>query len=60
MSDIALDQVVTLAFKLSITEQAKRLERVPAHLAHEVETPQPMAFIKRLDWAYLRDMVAAN
>ncbi|MHB8629081.1 MAG: hypothetical protein ACYDBJ_12715 [Aggregatilineales bacterium] len=37
MSDIALDQVVELALKLTVVEQAKLLERVAAHLAHEVE-----------------------
>ena len=49
MSDIALDQVVALAFKLSIAEQAKLLERVAAHLAREVETPQPMGLAASLD-----------
>ena len=48
MSDIAIDQVVTLAFKLSITEQAKRLERVATHLAREVEALQPMALAESL------------
>ncbi len=38
MSEAALDQVVELALKLTITEQAKLLERVAAHLAHEVES----------------------
>ena len=37
MSDMELDQVVELAFRLTIAEQAKLLERVAAHLAHEVE-----------------------
>jgi hypothetical protein len=38
MSDAALEQVFELAVKLSIHEQAKLLERVAAHLAHEVDT----------------------
>ena len=41
MSVISLDQVVALASKLSIAEQAKLIERVAAHLAREIETPQP-------------------
>ena len=49
MSDIALDQAVALAFKLSITEQAKLIGRVAAHLAREVETPQPMGLAESLD-----------
>ena len=49
MSDIALDQVVALALKLSIAEQAKLLERVAAHLAREVETPQLMGLAESLD-----------
>ena len=40
MSDAALDQVVELALKLTVQEQAKLLERVAAHLAREVETPE--------------------
>jgi hypothetical protein len=39
MSDIALDQVVELALKLSVAEQAKLLERVAANLAREVDEP---------------------
>jgi hypothetical protein len=37
MSDAALDQVVELALKLTVSEQAKLLERVAANLAREVE-----------------------
>jgi hypothetical protein len=40
MSDIALDQVVALALKLSATEQAKLLERVAANLSQTIEQPQ--------------------
>ena len=39
MSDIVLDQVVALALQLSISEQAKLLERVAANLAREVDEP---------------------
>jgi hypothetical protein len=41
MSDVALDQVVELALKLSVAEQAKLLERVAAHLAREVDETLP-------------------
>ncbi|CAG0977058.1 hypothetical protein ANRL4_01630 [Anaerolineae bacterium] len=43
MSDVALDQVVELAFKLTIADQAKLLERVAAHLAREVESAETLA-----------------
>jgi hypothetical protein len=49
MSDIALNQVVELALKLTISEQAKLLERVAAHLALEVEAPLPDVN-ENLDW----------
>src|SRR5258708_6409233 len=37
MSDAALKQVLDLALKLSVTEQAQLLERVAAHIAQEVD-----------------------
>jgi len=37
MSDVALEQVIDLAFKLSVTEQATLLERVAAHLADKAD-----------------------
>ena len=40
MSSVELDQVVELAFRLTIAEQAKLLERVAAHLAREVGSTQ--------------------
>jgi len=40
MSDAMLEQVVQLALKLTISEQAKLLERVAANLAREVQPPQ--------------------
>lgn len=49
MSDIVLDEVVALALKLSVSEQAKLLERVAANLAREVEVPEPQ--ISDVDWA---------
>lgn len=39
MSDIVLEEVVALALRLSISEQARLLERVAANLANEVESP---------------------
>jgi hypothetical protein len=48
MSDVALDEVVELALKLTIPDQAKLLERVAAHLAREVETPQKQALAESL------------
>ena len=49
MSDIALEQVVELALKLTISEQAKLLERVAAHIALEVDAPIQTAD-EHLDW----------
>lgn len=49
MSDMVLDQIVEMAFKLSVAEQAKLLERVAAHLATSVEEAEPVAE-ERLDW----------
>ncbi len=39
MSDVALDQVVELALKLTVPDQARLLEQVAAHLAREVNKP---------------------
>lgn len=39
MSDIVLEEVVALALRLTVPEQARLLERVAANLAHEVESP---------------------
>jgi hypothetical protein len=49
MSDVALNQVIELALKLSIAEQAKLLELVAANLAHEVSDAQ-VEPEERLDW----------
>ena len=40
MSDAILDELVALALKLSVAEQAKLLERVAANLAREVNSPE--------------------
>jgi len=48
MSDVVLDQVVELAFKLTIADQAKLLERVAAHLAHQVESTQDTVLAENL------------
>jgi hypothetical protein len=39
MSDVLLEQVVALALQLSVSEQARLLERVAANLAREVDIP---------------------
>src|SRR5437879_3936160 len=49
MSDVALEQVIDLALKLSIVEQAKLLERVAAHLAQEVHEPE-LTVPTEIDW----------
>lgn len=40
MSDAILDELVALALKLTVAEQAKLLERVAANLAREVDLPE--------------------
>ena len=53
MSDAALEQVVELALKLTVSEQAKLLERVAAHLAREVETAhEPISAEALADHSY--------
>ncbi len=47
MSDAALNQVVKLAFKLTIAEQARLLERIAANVAQAHEDVPPE---ERLDW----------
>jgi hypothetical protein len=49
MSDTELNQVVELALKLTVSEQAKLLERIAAHLAHEVDDLGPETD-ERLTW----------
>ncbi len=49
MSDATLNQVVELALKLSLVEQAKALELIAAHLATEVGQSPPDVD-ERLDW----------
>ena len=48
MSDLALNQVVELALKLTAAEQAKLLERVAAHLAQAMETAQDQSLLESL------------
>ena len=49
MSDAALEQVIDLALKLTMTEQAQLLERVAAHLAYEVDETEPVTSTE-IDW----------
>jgi hypothetical protein len=46
MSGVALDQVIELALKLPIADQAKLLERVAANLAREL-TPPVLSYLKK-------------
>src|SRR5688572_7211671 len=46
MSDAALEQVIALALELSMSEQARLLERVAANLAREVDETEPRVTVE--------------